>query len=114
VVGQKTPFYKPSEFKLFPIKKCYRIDQIRSSSPTGQIQTPCLVIDPQNLGSGMRGVVRAAWAASNFRRGLALAARSSRRGLGSAGKFGIKFGFWFDAWDIIWYNPYNFITSNKI
>jgi hypothetical protein len=34
-------------------------------------------------------------------------ARSGRCGLGSADEFGIKFGFWFNAWDKI-------LKSNKL
>ena len=63
-----------------------------------------------NLGGEIGGVAG--------RRGLGLVVRSGQRGLGSAGvlqlEFGIKFGFWFDAWDIIWCSPYHFITCNKM
>jgi hypothetical protein len=54
----------------------------------------------------------------HFRRGLGLAARSGRRSAwpGQCGvlqrEFGIKFGFWFDGWDIIWCSQYHFVTCN--
>ena len=54
----------------------------------------------------------------HFRRGLGLAARSGRRSTwpGQCGvlqrEFGIKFGFWFDGWDIIWCSQYHFVACN--
>ncbi|KAE8076980.1 hypothetical protein FH972_015594 [Carpinus fangiana] len=54
----------------------------------------------------------------HFRRGLGLAARSGRRSAwpGQCGvlqrEFGIKFGFWFGGWDIIWCKQYHFVTCN--